>query len=1097
MAKRGYKLQELVAHSENVNCVSIGKKAGRLFITGGDDFQVRLWSVGKPTSLMSLCGLTSRVESVAFDSAEVLVAAGALTGMIKLWDLEEAKVVRTLTGHKANCSSVEFHPFGEFFASGSLDTHLKIWDIRKKGCMHTYKGHSQGISIIRFSPDGRWVVSGGLDNSVKIWDLTAGKLLHDFKSHDGHIRAIDFHPLEFLLATGSADKTVKFWDLETFELIGSSRAEATGVRAIGFHPDGRTLFCGLEDSFKVYSWEPIIRHDAVDMGWSTLGDLCIHDDKLLGCSFYGNSIGVWAADISLIEPYRAGNVCEQNVVESRNVHKQGSEAPPSLRSRIGSPDSGTREKTIYVISCENSEGLKKVDLSNKLVPLESKECEDLQSKKRSPVVGMHPKTVHSVNRSLIVSNIVHRDSSDENHLSSPPQESNPASMFGMPLKPTTVRNQPNSKPDVGAQPLKEESALSSTRNSETAVGPTIKPVAGITNRESIEERNNNVVAENLSTSMPACPENGESHLNSTKENTSVKVVNGVSVIPGRTRTLVEKFERREAQSPTDLTTQLPTDLVPEADGQVAASNPQSKMVRKELPQDHISENESSKSQTTGKEAFMDLSGKECPKSRIIEKDSSQPHLPGRESAQQLSRRELLQARMSEMDSSQVQESEPQIPGRVSSSPPASEFLEPQIIQEESSTPEVSENESLTQVSESESLTSKVAGRDSPRPQVSGRDSPQPQLQKRGSPQLRRESPQPRISRKESPQLQVSRKDSSQPQMSGRESSRPHSIRKESPVPQTFQRESSLPHISRRDTRRESSVTQFSSRESSLPRQSRRESSVSQMSRRESSVPQISRRELFQPKRSANFMTQTLISDNVFVKTRPSMKDFSPPQLSEMEWRDARANEMLHMKRAQPGMDFDNMIGNRDLTQPQTFEREPQALSDENITEVFMQDHDLFLSTLQARFTKLQVVRHFWERNDIKGAINALKKLPDQYVKADVVSVLADKMEILNLDLFSCLLPVLAGLLDSTIERHITVSLELLLKLVAVFGPMIFATASAPPSVGVDLHAEERREWCSQCFKQLQKIQQDLPSLIRRGGAVARSAQELNLALQTS
>lgn len=28
---------------------------------------------------------------------------------------------------------------------------------------------------------------------------------------------------------------------------------------------------------------------------------------------------------------------------------------------------------------------------------------------------------------------------------------------------------------------------------------------------------------------------------------------------------------------------------------------------------------------------------------------------------------------------------------------------------------------------------------------------------------------------------------------------------------------------------------------------------------------------------------------------------------------------------------------------------------------------------------LQVVRHFWERNDIKGGINALRKLPDHSV----------------------------------------------------------------------------------------------------------------------
>lgn len=40
-------------------------------------------------------------------------------------------------------------------------------------------------------------------------------------------------------------------------------------------------------------------------------------------------------------------------------------------------------------------------------------------------------------------------------------------------------------------------------------------------------------------------------------------------------------------------------------------------------------------------------------------------------------------------------------------------------------------------------------------------------------------------------------------------------------------------------------------------------------------------------------------------------------------------------------------------------------------------------------------------------------------------------------------------------RHASVSLEMLLKLVAVFGTVVRTTVSAPPSVGVNLHAEER------------------------------------------
>ncbi|PPR80519.1 hypothetical protein GOBAR_AA40196 [Gossypium barbadense] len=245
--KRAYKLQEFVAHSSSVNCLKIGRKSSRVLVTGGEDHKVNLWAIGKPNAILSLSGHTSRIDSVSFDSSEVLVAAGAASGTIKLWDLEEAKIVRTLTGHRSNCISVDFHPFGEFFASGSLDTNLKIWDIRKKGCIHTYKGHTRGVNTIRFTPDGRWVVSGGEDNIVKVWDLTAGKLLHDFKYHEGQIQCLDFHPHEFLLATGgcecesffgalifiihpltftgSADRTVKFWDLETFELIGSAGPE--------------------------------------------------------------------------------------------------------------------------------------------------------------------------------------------------------------------------------------------------------------------------------------------------------------------------------------------------------------------------------------------------------------------------------------------------------------------------------------------------------------------------------------------------------------------------------------------------------------------------------------------------------------------------------------------------------------------------------------------------------------------------------------------------------------------------------------------------------------------------------------------------------
>ena len=40
-------------------------------------------------------------------------------------------------------------------------------------------------------------------------------------------------------------------------------------------------------------------------------------------------------------------------------------------------------------------------------------------------------------------------------------------------------------------------------------------------------------------------------------------------------------------------------------------------------------------------------------------------------------------------------------------------------------------------------------------------------------------------------------------------------------------------------------------------------------------------------------------------------------------------------------------------------------------------------------------------------------------------------------------------------RHVTISLEMLLKVVRVFGSTIYSTVSSSTTIGVDLHAEER------------------------------------------
>ncbi|XP_075635057.1 katanin p80 WD40 repeat-containing subunit B1 homolog KTN80.4 isoform X1 [Castanea sativa] len=798
--KRAYKLQEFVAHSSAVNCLKIGRKSSRVLVTGGEDHKVNLWAIGKPNAILSLSGHTSGIDSVSFDSSEVLVAAGAASGTIKLWDLEEAKIVRTLTGHRSNCISVDFHPFGEFFASGSLDTNLKIWDIRKKGCIHTYKGHTRGVNAIRFTPDGRWVVSGGEDNTVKLWDLTAGKLLHDFKCHEGQIQCIDFHPHEFLLATGSADRTVKFWDLETFELIGSAGPETTGVRCLTFNPDGRTLLCGLHESLKVFSWEPIRSHDAVDVGWSRLSDLNVHEGKLLGCSYNQSCVGVWVVDISRIEPYAISNVTRLN----------------------GHSESKSSSSGNLSVLNENTA---KASLGRPAV-----------SQNSDPLV----KEAKSLGRLSVSQN---------------------------------------------SDPIKEPKLLASTGS-----------VPGTPQRISFNASPKAVPASSMAVPSGTAPKRNSTKAQST---TSVPVINKLDVIP----VIVPRTNMRSEQA--------------------ADSRKEVGLAARTMPF-------SLQSKATD---FRKLSNSRDEVDKQIV--SVVPEFTGSKAAELSS-------------------------GTDRNILPVAKSLTQGVSAEERSMKDdrfighsKHEMNSMT-----ESAASYQHASYDTRGHKLNRDACSIESQKAG--------------------------------------------------------------------RTRSLVVNWEKRERSP-----------NYEEPTSSIP------------PASVSTASMLPFNAF-----KHRGYSP-----------------------------------------SAEKETESASDEDAIADVMEQHDQFVSSMQSRSAKLQVIYRYWERNDVKGVIGAMGKMADHAVVADVVSIMAQKIDTVTLDIFTCLLPLLTGLLESETDRHLSISLDMLLKLVRIFGSVIYSTLSASSSVGVDIEAEQRLERCNQCFIELEKVKRCLLSLTRRGGTVAKSAQELNLALQ--
>ncbi|XP_062227138.1 katanin p80 WD40 repeat-containing subunit B1 homolog KTN80.4-like isoform X2 [Phragmites australis] len=904
--KRAYKLQEFVAHSSNVNCLKIGRKTSRVLVTGGEDHKVNLWAIGKPNSILSLSGHTSAVESVSFDSSEVFVAAGAASGTVKLWDLEEAKIVRTLTGHRSNCMSVDFHPFGEFFASGSLDTNLKIWDIRRKNCIHTYKGHTRGVNAIRFTPDGRWVVSGGEDNTVKVWDLTAGKLLHDFKSHEGQLQCIDFHPHEFLLATGSADKTVKFWDLETFELIGSAGPETTGVRSMTFNPDGRSLLCGLHESLKVFSWEPIRCHDTVDVGWSRLADLNVHEGKLLGCSFNQSCVGIWVVDLTRLETYATGTSTKLN---GHSELKTSSSGTMPLQN-----DSGSRANIGRSSVLQNSEN--NLNTSSGRLSVSQNSDSALKETKSTASSGMVPSTPQ---RAGIGSN---------------------------------TKSVGNSAFASGGTTLKRSSLKSNNTSnlhnfSKADVVPVIVP------RTSSGELAN----DSRSDTADVAP-----------------------VLSKATRRVEPTTDSRK-----EITDVEP--VIPRASSRMEISSDSAPVVASKAGRRLESAIDSKKESTDAAPVVyraalrMEMASDSAP---VLSKAS----------------RRVESATDSRKESADVA---------------------PVVVPRTSSRMEMA----------SDSRREPSAGRVSP---------------------FRIQSRYAELRKLNQAKVDANKVD----------------VGSKNTETDDFNCQIFLPP-------RNSVIQTINSEET---REYVKHGAVDRMGFLNSTEPNTDVSRMRKPR------------DNCYIEVSRAGRARS--SVSNWEgWDQSPSNEeptTSSSSLAPTGRSYSSR-GSNQATET------PIIASDEDVLSLLVEQHELFLSSTRSRLTKLQIIHQMWNRNDIRGVISAMEKMCDHAVSADMASVLMEKSETITLDLCTSILPVFTDLLESKTDRHLGVSLELLVKLVRTFGPVIHSTVSAGPSVGVDLQAEQRRERCNLCFIELEKVKNKLPFLTRRKGAVASAAQELALVFQ--
>lgn len=106
-----------------------------LFVTGGDDYKIKVWNYQMRRCLFNLLGHLDYIRTVYFHHEYPWILSSSDDQTIRIWNWQSRSCVSVLTGHNHYVMCAKFHPREDLIISASLDQTIRVWDIhglRKK-----------------------------------------------------------------------------------------------------------------------------------------------------------------------------------------------------------------------------------------------------------------------------------------------------------------------------------------------------------------------------------------------------------------------------------------------------------------------------------------------------------------------------------------------------------------------------------------------------------------------------------------------------------------------------------------------------------------------------------------------------------------------------------------------------------------------------------------------------------------------------------------------------------------------------------------------------------------------------------------------------
>ena len=103
-----------------------------LFVSGGDDYKIKVWNYKLKRCLFHLLGHLDYIRTTVFHHEYPWVLSASDDQTIRIWNWQSRSCVSVLTGHNHYVMCARFHPSEDLLVSASLDQTVRVWDISGK-----------------------------------------------------------------------------------------------------------------------------------------------------------------------------------------------------------------------------------------------------------------------------------------------------------------------------------------------------------------------------------------------------------------------------------------------------------------------------------------------------------------------------------------------------------------------------------------------------------------------------------------------------------------------------------------------------------------------------------------------------------------------------------------------------------------------------------------------------------------------------------------------------------------------------------------------------------------------------------------------------